>query len=233
MAPWDDTDRQGSGGSIEYTLTITESKAGFTEYNEGNTCLLILEGEKEFSNGRVMDDGIWVNAPGGWSATEDGSFFVFEDEGEIDESARFDKRSKLQQFITSALAAGVPLEDRNESARDARGWAGLKLRIREEERSFKDRATGEARTFNQPLVVEFLGMTENSKPKKAVATKKEVAAETNGSGGEAAGDIVAEAKAIAAGCTDLIEYMDKVSKELGVGLDHPVCSASFFESAKA
>lgn len=223
--PWDEKD-EGVGGSIEYDFSILESKVGFTEYNEGNTCLAILEGEKEFSNGKVMDDNLWIGAPKGaadgswsWTANKEGTAFVPTDG---DEDRRFPKQSKIQQFINSAVKAGVPIRDRTDNSLDFSGWAGLKVRIREEEKSGK--FDGEERSWRQPLVIAYLGEVAT-----AGATPKPVNAESNGG----SDDLMDRAKAIAAECDDMVEYMDKVSRELGIPLDHPLCSEKFFDSVKA
>lgn len=221
--PWDEKDEQGQGGSFEYDFAIASSKAGYTEYNEGKTCMLILEGEKTFSNGRVVDDHMWVKVPDGWTCDAEGRFFVNEE----DADARFDKRSKIQVFITSAIKAGVPLKERSENSLDASGWAGLKLKIREEERSFKSRENNETVTYPQPVVVEYLGEVGGTSPSKAPEKK----AASNGGGSD--DEVKAKARVIAKGQDSLVDYMDTVSRELKVPLDHEVCSSAFYEEARA
>lgn len=235
--PWDDRDK-GQGGSLEYNLTITESKVDTTDYNDGNTTLWILEGEQEFDNGNIRDTHLWIGAPDGWTFNDDHT--GFEDE-QGDDDRRFGKNSKIQQFINSAL--DIPeLEEvihaRTDNSLDVAGWAGLKLRIREEEKSAdvknKESGKSEKRTWRQPLVIEFLGLVDEEKPaSKGKGKVKVVEAPSDASNGNGGGDLVSRAKAIATESGDLITYMDKVSKELGIPLDHQLCSSSFYESANA
>lgn len=225
---WDERDEEGQGGSFEYNFTVVSSRAGFTEYNEGNTALLILEGEAEFDNGNIIDKHLWISTPrpapdaeGKWSATDDGFFFVHT----ANEDARFDRKSKIQRFIASALKAGVPLKKRGENSLDARAWAGLKLRIQEKEESFPN-AAGETITYTQPLVKEFLGEVEGAKGLKSVPKAK-----GSSNGDASSDDLIGKAKALAKAAGDYVDYMDKGSKELGLPLDHAVFSEEFYSSA--
>lgn len=230
MAGWTERDEQGQGGSIEYTFTCNTSRAGFTEYNEGKTVLLILEGEAEFSNGKVIDKHLWIGAPSGkgWSATDDGSFFTNLEDPE----ARFGRNSKIQKFISSALKAGVPLKEKGENSLDARAWAGSKFRVREEDVTFTPQDTGEERTYQQPLVVEYLGEvgTGSTKPSTSSRTSASGASAANGDSGDKVAKATLIAKKHAEG-EDLVSYMDEVSRTLGVALDDEVCSAAFFKEA--
>lgn len=222
--PWGDKDR-GEGGTFEYDFAIHSARAGYTEYNEGKTCLLILEGEKTFSNGRVLDDHMWVSAPSGWTASDDGRFFVNTE----DEDARFSKNSKIQRFINSAVDAGVPLQDRSENSLDTSGWVGLKVRIQEKEETFKPKDSTEVRSFTQPLVVAYLGEGSTSGSATNSVSTTSPSPTSNGGGGE---DKKAAATLIARAESDLISHMDRVNKELGLPLDHEYCSAAFYESAR-
>lgn len=233
--PWDDEKDRGKGGSLEYNLDITKSFTGVTDYNNGNTALWILEGEQEFDNGNVRESNMWISLPDDFTYSEDGQFI---EDKNGDEDNRLGKNSKAQQFINSAL--DIPelskvIKARTENSLHVGPWAGLKLRIREEEISkpIKDKDTGktETRSWRQPLVLAFLG--ESSPGAGTGANLKSVKEAASNGGGNGSGDLLERAKAIAAESTDLIAYMDRVSKELEIPLDHQLCTAAFYDSAKA
>jgi hypothetical protein len=220
---WKDDDLKGQGGDFEYVFSIHKSYAGYTEYNDGKTCLLILEGEKEYPSGKVEDSHMWIGVPD----NQEGTFEPRDGEGtgflhtSGDPDKRFSPQSKIQKFIRSAVEVGVPLEERGDSSLDASMWAGLKLRIKEERQEAKVR--GESRAWNQPLVVEYLGELQGGSTSSSAPSST-----SNGSG-----DVEAQAREIAKAANDPVEYLERAKKELGVDLGHPVMTSEFYAKANA
>lgn len=225
--PWESDDLEGQGGDFEYIFTINKSYAGYTDYNEGKTCLLILEGEKEYTNGKVEDSHMWIGVPD----NQEGTFEPADDAGTAfvhtsgDQGKRFSPQSKIQKFIKSANEAGVPLQERGRNSLDAAMWAGLKLRIKETRQEAKVR--GEARSWNQPLVTEYLGEVEASPSSAGGSTPSK-----NGSS-EPDAELEAKASMIAKACENPVEYLERANKELGLPLSHTLMTSAFFEKANA
>lgn len=219
--PWKDDDKKGQGGAFEYVFTVTSSKAGYTTYNEGKTCLLILEGEKEYANGNVKDDKLWINVPD----NQEGTFEPADDAGTHfvhtsgDPKVRFSPRSKIQTFIRSALEAGVPLEERGDSSLDAGMWTGLKLRIREEPRT----GGKGAQDWQQPLVIEYLGEVGSAGGSSAAPSSS-----ANGSG-----DVKAAATVLAKESDNVVTYLERAAKELGLQMGNELMTTAFYESVNA
>lgn len=154
--PWDDKDLYGDEKPWRYIAHIQESKAGTTSYNDGKTTLLILDGKRQDAEQKDLDDWhLWVPAKGFEAADSDGTMFTAEDG---DEKKRFHPSSKIQRFITSAVEAGVPLQERGVSSLDASMWKGISVVI--EEVKEKGEFGGEKREWRQPLVKAFLGEFE-------------------------------------------------------------------------
>lgn len=80
----------------------------------------------------------------------------------------FNKSANMGKLIDSLVAQGdevlEELQTRGE-AYEAKTWIGLRLFIEREQFSYTDRNTKETRTYEVPLVSDYLGVVEDEKPK--------------------------------------------------------------------
>lgn len=150
--PWEEKDRHGSEKPFRYVFHIQKSTAGYTEYNQGQTCLLILEGKRQSVDGDLEDHHLWLSVGAFQPGDDDGTSFLHESG---DESERFHPSSKVQQFIESAIDAGVPLEERGINSLDATMYAGLSVVIEEVKKNAV--IDGETRNWRVPTVIRYIG----------------------------------------------------------------------------
>lgn len=235
--PWDDKDRKGEETAFPpYVFHIEESFAGYTEYNDGDTCLGILNGKRETKDGDLEDHHLWLSV-GKFRPVDDGKAIEHLEEP----GKRMDPKAKMQIFLNSAIDAGVPLEERGESSLDMTMYAGLSVIVFEEPRSFTPKGESEPRSYRVPKVVQFLGTfdpaigpsfygditqgVQNVKQAFGSETVSKVA-------GPAAEGEEAMAAKLARQAADYVGYLESVSK-IGVNPGDEYATEEFFESARA
>lgn len=160
MAPWTDEDLYGDEKVFRSVVHIEKSYAGRTSYNDGMTCLLILEGKRQTDDRDLEDWHCWVGLKGFKEADNNGTSVVgVVNEGtpeeKVDEKKRFGPNSKVRKLMQSYIDAGIDLTEKGVDSRDCTMYSGVSVVW--EEHPERGEFGGEKRTWRQPLVRELLG----------------------------------------------------------------------------
>lgn len=211
---WGDKDRKGESGLEPYEFTVQRARFGYTDYNQGNTMLGILDGTKRYSDGREEEGHIWLKTGKQFEpAAEDGSPasegpLARHDSGNPDK--RFNANSGYMEWVKRALDLGAPLEDKSDTSLDIRIFLGSKFEVDFESRS--GTIQGEKREWVAEIPVKYLGEVGST----ASGSRKTTPAAANGDG-PSTGDLLKLAK----GSDDYVDFLEKATQEFGLSMDHP------------
>jgi hypothetical protein len=201
MAPRDLLDGD-VGLPDNYTFKVQEAEYNNdSEYNNGQTLLLILRGTRTLEDGEVQLDQREIYSCGNkWKQTQGGQFAIHETKGEPwddslgDKAPRFNKQSAIYSFLTALSEAGGAELLRNGTG-DGKGYfnaqtfVGVEMKMKQTE--VINPVSQEVKSRALPASVSggpIAGATQTVAP-AAVAT-----AETNGH----SSDVLAQLKAKAA-----------------------------------
>lgn len=210
---WRKEDREGQETPLKYHFDCHESYAGYTEYNQGKTALLILNGEAEWLEGpdagKRQEHHLWLSVGEQFKPSADGKRIEHK---KGDANKRMDPNAKAQRFINSCFKASppVPLEDLGTDSLDATMFAGHGFTIEVEKKTGK--IDGEERRLFQPLVTAYRGPLGGAQP-----------ASTNGAAADEQKDAIAAlAKEMKAAGNDDLDFSEKAHTQFGLPIDSPV-----------
>lgn len=229
MPAWSDKAKKGESGlPDDFIATVRQARYGFPFEENPESCNLVLKIEQNV-DGQLDDQEIRLGVGDFEPGDKEGTFAIHSSQNE---DKHFGRRSKVHRFITSALEAGVPLEDRQDPSRakyeekDALIWEGLILRIKveEEEGTFRQGPDkGKSFTSRVPLVTEYLGTVDNPVESSAKSP------DDNGDGG----DKEEQAKKLAKSSGNYLEYLENVTSKLSVTPNDDLAKESFYDSARS
>ncbi len=162
------------GFSVSFDFTVGLAYFGTrAEYNNGDTCLLILEGEDE--NGE--DKSMFMSVGKGWAASDDSRLAIHHDQNGIpDGKTTFLKTSHVGRFINALLelGAGADMEKHTEhpNGTGADTYIGLKMHIETVEVDY-GKELGKKRI---PLPTAFLGYEDDGAPTQAAPAQAQAPA---------------------------------------------------------
>lgn len=227
---WSNKAKQGeSGFADDYIITIRSSR--ITTPEKFDSPVWVIKGEQELPDGSLNDDGSMILSLGDFEPGDaEGSFAIHTTQ---DRDKHFNSKTKGMKFIKSALAAGVPIEDRTRTIdgwaledRDLAAWEGLRVRVHEESYETKNFKTGEPTTGRQPLVTEFLGTAEA--PVAAAAGSAAAPASNGASNGALTAEKATE---LAKASSNALEYIEAAVKA-GATFGDQYANEGFFAQAK-
>lgn len=171
-----------SGLLDDYDQIFEEVWFGTDErIGDGKTCLLAVRGPA-LQDGEVVDEEhlTYYSCGDGWKPAKGG-----EEATHPQGKTAFGDQSNIGKLIDSVVALGddvlETLAARGETY-EAATWRGLKFHIERKQFSFKDRATGETRTYEVALPTAFLGVEgEDEKPKRVAKPSRRPAKRAKGS----------------------------------------------------
>lgn len=187
---WDGDD----GLLDDFDFTVISPKFGYTEYNQGNTLLLLLEGEAVTSDGAVVEHTCQYSCGSKHEPVGQGEKAVHES----GEDKPFNKRAGVMDLVRAArelgaldeaIAAGLtPL--------DASMWKGLKFHMnRIKVGDFTPEGESEKRDVVRELPTVFLGKADGATvaapaaaPTTASTPPSQAPATTNGGSNGAVSD---------------------------------------------
>lgn len=217
---WREEDIKGQEQPWGYNFTCHSSKCGYTEYNQGKTALLILEGERELLHGpnagKREQAHLWLSVGDQFKPSADGTRIEHK-KGDL--NARMDPNSKAQKFITSWFdnGGGAVLQEKGTDSLDAGMFAGLSFEVNEEKTSFT--IDKEKREGRQPLFVRLLGQIGGATPSSGA---------TSANGDVAPTEAITElARTMKASGNDDVDFYEKAASEFGVPLDAPVLAQAW------
>lgn len=170
----DDTNAQGSWKTSstlldDFTLEIEE--AFFDKDKEYDRVTLNLRGPA-LQDGEVVDEEhlLKYSLGDGWEPKKNGEIATHKAGKDT-----FTNASSMGKLIDSIVGLGKEvieeLQTRGETY-EAETWRNLRLHFVRKEYSFKDRESGEERTYEVPLATEYLGTLDEDSPEKKAPAKK-------------------------------------------------------------
>lgn len=212
--PWTEDDIAGSGGEgFEYDFTIRKAYFGHdSRYNEGNTPLLILEGEKDWGSGGDDDAHLFVKIGSFEPGDDEGTFAIHESQ---DPEIAFHARSHIQEFIKRAVELGWPGPEKGDNSRQAKIWVGSRFHIVGEPRSFTN-DEGEKVEYEVQLPDTYLGEVGEEEESKAASSDGDVTKLPN-----SADDVDRKLKLVAKKSDNYLDFLDEATTDLGLEVDDP------------
>lgn len=130
---WDE--KAWDGEKMRVEMAFHDGWFGYTDYNKGNTCLLVLKGPRKFGD-TVENRDIWVrigdkfkpcDAEG--NILDKGRYCVWVDPetGEPDFDRTFSDNAQIQEWIRKARDLNIPVNRKGDGPRDAMCWVGSKV----------------------------------------------------------------------------------------------------------
>lgn len=224
---WSDSTKKGTSGLPEGgVFTTLDAKWEEMVYEEKGkdsrrSIRLILDGTNDEEDGGGESEETFKLGAGGKheEADRDGTYCIHEN----GTYKGFDRKSVLYHFLSSALEAGCPIEDRSRldddgvdmEACDALVWVGLKFRWVAEYETFT--IDGVERESRRVIVTEYLGEVDTDGGSTS----------NNGSNDE----LKAQAVALAKEHEDYSAYLEAATK-IGVEVGSEMSSAAFHEAAR-
>lgn len=147
-----------SGFLDNYVYTVQQAVYNYDgKYNDGQTLLLILDGQARTDDGNVEQRREWFSCGNKWANREGGLIAVHESN---DPEARFHRSTDVAKFLQRLAELGLGQRLR-EGVGDGRGYfnaktfEGLVLRMKQE--ASKNPISGDERTHVMPVAVEGAG----------------------------------------------------------------------------
>lgn len=149
-----------SGLADEYDLKIEDAYATFdAEYNDGQTCLVKLEGKKTI-DGEVSDEVLQLSCGNGWEPKDKGARVARED-GNTKKT--FNKNSGFGLFLQGVRNTEAFSLLKDADVRDMSIWKGLSFRLQRKEIDYG----GEIGKKDKMVPTEFLGSGKGGGKAKA------------------------------------------------------------------
>lgn len=169
MAPAQDSWGTSSGLLDDYDHFWEEVWFGYNDnYQEGKVLLLHVKGPAS-QDGEVVDEELLTmySCGDGWQAADGGEKAVHPSG-----KTMFSNNSNAGKLVDRIIEIGAVdiLRDKGQPY-EADAWRGLTVHIERQEFSYKDRKTGEERTYEVALPTEVLDSEEDEKPKKRAPKK--------------------------------------------------------------
>lgn len=144
------------------------------DYNNGETCLLIVEdGVSTLDDGTVDEKRQFWPCGKGWEPAEGGKSAKHATKA----GARFNRNSAVGELIASIPEDALKVMQARGNPMQAATWEGLNFHMTNVEKKFK--IDGEERTTNRLLIDGFNGEGKKAPAKKATRAKKAAAVEAD------------------------------------------------------
>lgn len=229
---WSDKAKTGESGlHDDFIISIGKSGTGIPEGYDGPVWL--VEGELELPDGRLIDGDLRLGIGDFEPGDKEGTWLLHSSQNP---DKHLSSQSGAMKFISSAIQAGVPLEERSRvmdgrdlEERDLKAWEGLRVRVTHVQEMRRNPKTGVEKMGRQPLVTEYLGTVDAPKaPSGGNATESPAPAAPSSNG-----STEDKARLLARASGNYLEYLEKVTGQLGVDPSDDVAAEAFYTSAKS
>lgn len=214
---WDGDD----GLMDDYDFTITSAKFGYTDYNQGNTLLLLLEGEAVTDTGAVIEHTAQYSCGSKHEPVGNGESAIHVT-GEV---KPFNKRAGIMDLVNAASKLGAldDIKAQGKTPAEASIWAGLKFHMnRVKVSEFTPEGESEKRDVIRELPTAFLGKAEGGTSTSVAASPAPAATSapaSNGGGNGAVSDAALTVMARQSG-GDYISFLEIAGKS-GIQVTDP------------
>lgn len=230
---WSDKAKTGESGlHDDFIIAIAKSYIGVPE--GWDNPVWIIEGELELPDGNRTDGDIRLSVGDFEPGDKEGTWLLHSSQNP---DKHLSSQSRAMKFISSAVNnAGVPLEERSRvvdgrdlEERDLAAWVGLRVRVTHESVKTTNPKTGVEGVGRQPLVTEYLGTVDSPKaPSGGNATESPAPAAPSSNG-----STEDKARLLARASGNYLEFLEKVTGQLGVDPSDDVAAEAFYTSAKS